>query len=143
MSMQPSPKCIALIQEFEGCQLKAYQDTKGKWTIGYGHTFGVYPGLSITQNQANTFLQNDAQNTASLVSKYVTSTLNQNQFDALVSFTFNEGIVRLAGSTLLELVNAGDFRGAASEFAKWDLSGSIVEPGLVRRRAAERALFLS
>lgn len=143
MTMQPSPKCIALIQEFEGCKLKAYQDTKGKWTIGYGHTFGVYPGLSITQNQANTFLQDDAQNAASLVSKYVTSTLNQNQFDALVSFSFNEGIVRLAGSTLLELVNAGDFRGAAAEFAKWDLSGSVIEPGLVRRRAAERALFLS
>ena len=143
MSMQPSPKCIALIQAFEGCKLQAYQDTGGKWTVGYGHTFGVYQGLTITQNQANTFLQADAQNTASLVSKYVKATINQNQFDALVSFTFNEGIVRLAGSTLLALVNAGDFRGAAAEFAKWDIAAGSVEPGLVRRRAAERALFLS
>lgn len=141
--MQPSPKCIALIQEFEGCELKAYQDSTGRWTIGYGHTFGVSPGMTITQAQANTFLQSDAQNAGTLTQKYVTVTLNQNQFDALVSFTFNEGIVRLAGSTMLGLINAGNFLGAANEFPKWDLADGVIEPGLVRRRAAERTLFLS
>jgi lysozyme len=141
--MQPSPKCIALIQEFEGCELKAYQDSTGRWTIGYGHTFGVYQGLSISQAQANTFLTADVQNTSAQVTKYVTGTINQNQFDALVSFTFNEGIVRLAGSTLLALVNQGDFLGAAGEFAKWNEAGGVIVPGLERRRAAERALFES
>lgn len=143
MQLQPSSKCIGLIQEFEGCRLRAYQDSTGRWTIGYGHTFGVYPGLVITQEQAQTFLQNDAQNTGALVSKYITVPVNQNQFDALVSFTYNLGIVRFAGSTLLEKLNMGDYDGAAQEFARWNEAGGVVQPGLVSRRAAERTLFLS
>lgn len=141
--MQPSQKCMGLIQNFEGCRLRAYQDSVGKWSIGYGHTFGVYPGLVITEAQADAFLQTDVQNTATLVEKYITAPVNQNQFDALVSFTYNVGIVRFAGSTLLVKLNMGDYDGAAQEFARWNEAGGIVLDGLVHRRAAERTLFLS
>jgi lysozyme len=134
---------MGLIQNFEGCRLRAYQDAAGKWTIGYGHTFGVYPGLVITESQADAFLQTDVQNTATLVEKYITVPVNQNQFDALVSFTYNVGIVRFAGSTLLVKLNMGDYDGAAQEFARWNEAGGIVLDGLVHRRAAERTLFLS
>lgn len=141
--MQPSQKCIGLIQEFEGCQLHAYQDSVGKWTVGYGHTFGVYQGLVITQAQAESFLQSDVQKTATLVAPYIKVPVNQNQFDALVSFTYNLGIVRFAGSTLLEKLNMGDYDGAAQEFARWNEAGGVVLAGLVSRRAAERTLFLT
>ncbi|GLQ96455.1 lysozyme [Dyella mobilis] len=141
--MQPSSKCIGLIQEFEGCELRAYQDQGGKWTIGYGHTFGVYPGLVITQAQADAFLQSDSQNVAIQIASYVKVPLTQGQFDALTSITFNEGIGRISGSTLMEKLNMGDYQGASGEFARWNLVQGVVDPGLVRRRAAERALFLS
>ena len=141
--MNPSQKCISLIQGFEGCRLRSYQDSVGKWTIGYGHTFGVYPGLVITEAQADAFLQTDVQNTATLVEKYITVPVNQNQFDALVSFTYNVGIVRFAGSTLLMKLNMGDYDGAAQEFRRWNEAGGIVLDGLVHRRVAEQTLFLS
>jgi lysozyme len=133
---------LNLTEQFEGLRLDAYQDQVGVWTIGYGHTGpDVHPGLTITQEQANSLLMQDTQSAAAAVNRLVTVALNQDEFDALVDFVFNLGEGALAGSTLLKLLNAGNFAGAAGEFPKWCHAGGQVVPGLVRRRAAEQQLF--
>jgi lysozyme len=135
---------LTLTKNFEGCQLSAYADQGGVWTIGYGHTGpGVHAGLTITQQQADTFLQSDLAGAVSCVKSLVTSEIVQCQFDALVDFTFNLGCASLASSTLLRYVNAGDFSDAASQFLRWDHVGGVVVPGLLRRRQAEVQLFNS
>lgn len=141
--MEISKKGIDLIKEFEGCRLEAYQDAVGVWTIGYGHTHAVKAGDIITGEQADSFLREDAQVAEITVDGAVKVPLNQNQFDALVSFTFNLGVKNFVGSTLLEKLNEGDNQGAADEFLKWHNAGGKMLPGLLRRRAAERELFLS
>jgi lysozyme len=129
-------------KEFEGLRLTAYADQGGVWTIGYGHTGpGVHAGLTITQNQADAFLHSDVAGSVACVNRVVTSNINQNQFDALVDFTFNLGCASLAQSTLLRFVNAGDFASAAPQFLRWDHLRGVVIPGLSRRRQAEMALF--
>lgn len=133
---------LALTEAFEGCRLTAYQDPKGVWTIGYGHTGKeVVPGLVWTQQQANKALALDVEWAATIVNKLVTANINQHQFDALVDFTFNEGATAFAKSTLLECVNSGNMQAAEVEFGKWIYSGKIILPGLVKRRKAEVALF--
>lgn len=132
---------IALIKRFEGCRLTAYKCSAGVWTIGYGHTSGVYAGMRITQAQAEAFFQADCRKFGSYVNNpaYVPQTeqLNQNQFDALVSFVFNLGPKWLKslcdnGRTLAQIAAAmPQYRRAAGQ----------VLPGLVQRRAAEVALF--
>jgi lysozyme len=135
---------LTLTQHFEGCQLSAYADQGGVWTIGYGHTGpGVYAGLTITHDQANAFLQSDIAGAVSCVNTLVTGAIVQYQFDALVDFTFNLGCASLASSTLLRYVNAGNFADAANEFLRWDHVGALVVPGLLRRRQAEVQLFNS
>lgn len=141
--MQPSQAALDLIKEFEGCELSAYQDQGGRWTIGYGHTSGVHQGLTISQAQADTFLYADVQNIAAQISKYIKVPVSQNQFDAMVSLAYNIGPSRFAGSTLLRLLNAGDVLGAANQFRYWNMVAGQVSPGLVNRRAAERTLFVS
>lgn len=89
--MKISQAGIDLIKEFEGLRLVAYQDSVGVWTIGYGHTKGVYPGMVITEAQALLFLNEDIASHAYGIFNYITVQLNQNQFDALVSFHFNLG----------------------------------------------------
>jgi lysozyme len=156
--MKTSPAGIALICKYEGCKLTAYPDasTRRIWTVGYGHTgAGVTQGLTITQERAEQLLAADlvtfetavrALTSPMLVTLrpggIVVCVLTQGQFDALVSFSYNVGAHTLAASTLLRKLNAGDIGGAAAEFAKWTHAGAEVLPGLVRRRAAERALFL-
>lgn len=152
--MTPSPACVALTKRFEGCRLTAYPDpaTGGApWTIGWGHTFGVRQGMVIDQAQADAWLELDLANAASVVSGAVKSALTQNQFDALVDFTYNvgpglvghrDGFVWLkAGghSTMLRYLNAGAYALAAEEFPKWNKPPLV---GLVARRLAERELFL-
>jgi len=133
---------LNLTEQFEGLRLTAYQDSVGVWTIGYGHTGNdVRPGLTITQQQANNLLMQDTQSAAAAVNRLVTVAINQDEFDALVDFTFNLGQNALAGSTLLRKLNAGDFAGAAAEFPKWCKAGGKVLQGLVRRRQAEQQLF--
>jgi GH24 family phage-related lysozyme (muramidase) len=135
---------LALIESFEGDELRAYPDpgTGGApWTIGYGHTANVQPGESITEAQAIAFLRSDVAIAEDSVAELVEVTLTPNQFSALVSFEYNTGA--LAGSSLLGCLNAGDFEGAANQFDRWVYAGGIVLPGLVRRRAAEKALFLT
>ena len=144
--MRPSPAAYALIKEFEGLRLHAYQDSAGVWTIGWCHTGDVKRGQSITIHQAEALLALDIGIAAAAVNRHVEAPLSQNMFDALVSFTFNLGEKRLAQSTLLKKLNMRDYAAAAREFAKWvkaTIGGKKVTlPGLVRRRAAECALFL-
>lgn len=135
--MKTSDRGISLIKSFEGCRLTAYLCPAGVWTIGYGHTAGVTQGQTITQAQADTFLKADLEK----YEKYVTATgltLNQNQFDALVSFTYNCGAGNLkkliANRTLSEIAEA---------MLLYNKGGGKVLAGLVRRRNAERELFLT
>lgn len=146
--MQTSEKGIALIKQFEGCKLTAYQDSVGVWTIGYGWTQPVdgkpiRAGMTIKQETAERLLKTGLVSYESDVSRLVKVGLTQGQFDALVSFTYNLGGRSLSTSTLLRRLNAGDYAGAADEFLRWNKAGGKVLNGLTRRREAERALFLS
>ncbi|WP_409244568.1 lysozyme [Enterobacter asburiae] len=146
--MQTSEKGMALIKQFEGCKLTAYQDSVGVWTIGYGWTQPVdgkpiRAGMTIKQETAERLLKTGLVSYESDVSRLVKVVLTQGQFDALVSFTYNLGARSLSTSTLLRKLNAGDYAGAADEFLRWNKAGGKVLNGLTRRREAERALFLS
>lgn len=146
--MQTSEKGIALIKQFEGCKLTAYQDSVGVWTIGYGWTQPVdgkpiRAGMTIKQETAERLLKTGLVSYESDVSRLVKVGLTQGQFDALVSFTYNLGARSLSTSTLLRKLNADDYAGAADEFLRWNKAGGKVLNGLTRRREAERALFLS
>lgn len=141
--MQPSQAAIALVKASEGMRLQAYQDGRGVWTIGWGHTDGVHEGMRITEQQAEEFLAADLAAAGRWVSILVKVPLTQNEFDALTDFVFNEGPEHLRVSTLLRLLNAGQKQAAAAQFKYWNLAGGKVEPGLVTRRAAETSLFLS
>ena len=137
---------LDLIKSFEKLVLRAYQvKYPGKtdvWTIGYGSTEGVHPGMVITEEQALEMLQNDLITAEEAVAKFITVALNDNEFSALVSFTFNCGAGNLQTSTLRKLLNAGNRKGAADQFLVWDKVGGQAVDGLDRRRKAERALFL-
>lgn len=145
--MQTSDKGIALIKQFEGCKLTAYQDSVGVWTIGYGWTKPVdgkpiRAGMTIKQETAERLLKTGLVSYESDVSRLVKVGLTQGKFDALVSFTYNLGARSLSTSTLLRKLNAGDYAGAADEFLRWNKAGGKVLNGLTRRREAERDLFL-
>ena len=133
---------VPIIKEFEGCKLKAYLCPAGVWTIGYGHTDGVKEGDEITQQEADRLLADDVHSFSAGVQRLVTSDINRNQLGALTSFVFNVGLGNLRHSTLLRLVNKGDFVGAANQFPRWNKAGGKVLAGLTRRREAERKLFL-
>ncbi|NEQ32568.1 MAG: lysozyme [Leptolyngbya sp. SIO4C5] len=133
---------LFLIKSFEGLRLKAYQDAVGIWTIGYGTTQGVTPGMEITQAQAEQLLKRDVNKFERAIQDAVKVTVNDNQFSALVSFTYNVGSGAFRSSTLLRLLNQNDIQGAADQFPRWNRAGGRVLAGLTRRRNAERALFL-
>jgi lysozyme len=146
--MNISQKGIDLVKHFEGLFLKAYLCPANVWTIGYGHTGikhndgTVRAGRAITKKQAEQLLADDLNaKYAPDVERFITVPLNQDQFDALVSFHFNTGA--LGKSTLRRKLNQGDYKGAAAEFARWTRGGGKILPGLVRRRRAERKLFES
>lgn len=140
--MNISQRGIDLIKEFEGCKLKAYKCPAGVWTIGYGATgSGIVEGLVWSQEQADAALAKHIAEFTSAVNSLVTVPLTQGQFDALVSFTYNLGAGRLRKSTLLRLLNSGDYSGAAKQFGRWINKGTSFESGLRRRREAERQLF--
>jgi lysozyme len=141
--MQYSSAGLALTKSFEGCKLSAYQDSKGVWTIGFGHTSGVQPGDTCTQEQADVWLMQDIQWAVTVVNSHVTAPLTQGQFDALCDFVYNCGSGNFEHSTLLGLLNSEDYQGAANEFCKWDHAGGVVVPGLLRRRQAEEVEFNS
>ena len=132
---------LRLTELFEGDVLTAYQDQRGTWTIGYGHTAGVHPGQTITQAEAEALLAADIESAVRTVNEAVAVTLTQAQFDALVDFAFNVGAGNFRRSTLLKEVNAGHFPEAAAQFNLWDHCGGVVNAGLLRRRRAEAAEF--
>lgn len=138
-----SQKGIILIKEFEGCRLKAYKCPAGIATIGYGHTGKVLIDDVITQAEAERLLKQDLIAHCNNVSTLVKVPLKQNQFDALVSFEYNIGFSGFGSSTLLKKINAKDFIGAINEFGRWVYAGKKILPGLVKRRQAEKSLFLS
>jgi lysozyme len=139
--VQYSRNGLSLTEQFEGCRLRAYQDQVGVWTIGYGHTRNVAEGQVCTPEQAQAYLAQDIAIAEADVNSHVRVTLTQGEFDALVDFAFNLGCRALETSTLLRLVNSGDFEKAALEFEKWDHAGGKVVAGLLRRRQAEKAEF--
>lgn len=141
--MELSAAGLQLIERSEGFSSSVYNDVAGIPTIGYGHR--VLPGESfpngITQAQAQAILANDVRNAEAAVQRLVTVPLTQNQFDALVDFTYNLGSANLASSTLLKDLNAGNYDAAANQILLWDHAGGKVQPGLQVRRQAEFTLF--
>jgi len=137
-----SQRGIDLIKEFEGCRLKAYKCPAGVWTIGYGATgSGIVEGFVWSQEKADAALAKHLAEFSSAVTSLVTVPVTQSQFDALVSFAYNVGANALRKSTLLRLLNSGDYSGAAKQFGRWINKGTSFESGLRRRREAERQLF--
>ncbi|MGK7949868.1 MAG: lysozyme [Xenococcaceae cyanobacterium] len=138
-----SGKGIDLIKRWEGYRSIAYLCPANVWTIGYGHTATVKPGMCINQVEAEELLKSDLRRFENAISNLVRVPLTQAQFDALVSFTFNVGVYAFKKSTLLRLVNQGDFLGAAKQFGRWVNANGKKLPGLVKRREEEKKLFLS
>lgn len=139
--MNLGPKGEALIKRFEKLRLVAYQDEGGIWTIGWGHTPAAQ-GQTCTQDEAQAWFVLDTQDAVEAVNRTVLVPVAQEQFDALVSFTYNVGIGSEAHSSLCRYLNAGNYVCAADEFLKWDKVNGQVSAGLTERRIAERALFL-
>lgn len=139
--MKISQQGIDLIKHFEGCRLTAYQDSVGVWTIGYGSTMGVHKGQTITQEEAEARLLTDLEPVYKCLYDKIFVLLDQYQYDALCSWIFNLGCGNFMSSTLRRLINEGDFIAAQREFGRWIHAGGQVLPGLVKRRAAEAAMF--
>ena len=137
--MRTSSKGVSLIKSFEGCRLKAYKCPAGVWTIGYGHTVGVKEGDTITQAQADEYLRNDLAKYEKAVLNYDSIYhFNQNQFDSLVSFTYNCGV-----GNLKNLTQSGKRTLAqiSEKLLLYNKAGGVVLRGLQRRRTAEKELF--
>jgi len=132
---------VELIRHFEGCRFDAYLCPAGVWTIGYGHTADVKEGDSIDQEAAEAFLIEDLEKFEQAVTRLVEVPLTQQQFDALVSWTFNLGAGNLAESTLLRKLNNYQYAEVPEQMMRWVKAGGQVLDGLVKRRAAEAALF--
>ena len=147
--MRISEKGLAMIEKFEGCLLKASNKLDGVWIIGYGQTGRYYGkrvrrGMTTTKAEAHAWLRDHSIKTyEDAVTQAVKVPLNQNQFDALVSFTYNVGVGALKQSTALRKLNAGDYAGAADALTMWTKCRRKVLAGLVRRRKEERTLFLT
>ena len=158
---------LELVKKFEGIpdgdprtvNIDPYLDPVDIWTIGWGHAIryegrflkgsadtalakSLYPS-GITLDQAEVLLRGDLINAGRDVLSVVAVDVNENQYGALVSFTFNLGLGNFSSSTLLKKLNAGDTAGAAGEFPRWVRAGGKMLPGLVKRRAAEQQLFLT
>ena len=139
--MQLSKTGIELLKHFEGCELKAYQDSVGVWTIGYGHTKGIYEGLEITQGEAEKMLVDELPEYEGYISDKVVPMLQQHEFDALVCWVYNLGPTNLSSSTMLKKLNAGEFKEVPFQMKRWDKAGGQPLLGLTRRRNAEALLF--
>tara|TARA_R100000781_G_scaffold22616_1_gene16780 strand:- start:2645 stop:3088 length:444 start_codon:yes stop_codon:yes gene_type:complete len=139
--MEISKEGIALIKKFEGCELKAYRCAANVLTIGYGHTKDVTEDMEITQEEAETMLINELMEYCNYVDMYVDVPLNQNQFDALVSWTYNLGPKNLQSSTLLKVLNQEKYNDVPAQMRRWNKANGEVKQGLIRRREAESLLF--
>jgi lysozyme len=142
MHKKINQKGLDLIKTFEGLKLSSYDDGVGVWTIGYGHTRNIRPGITISKEQAELYLQEDLERFEAAVFWHVKVPLTDNQFSALVAFVFNIGASAFAYSTLLKFLNKARYTEAAQQFLRWDKAQGKVLPGLTRRRQAEMRLFL-
>lgn len=145
MTQQVSQRGVDFIKSFEGYRATAYQDVVGVWTIGYGTTRvdgeRVRPGMTCNYAQAEEWLRKDIEGHLKGALAWVKVALTQNQLDAIASFVYNVGVTNFRNSTLLRLLNAGDFEGAQAQFLKWNRAGGKVVRGLVRRREEEAKMF--
>lgn len=146
--MQLTHAGLELIKAHEGLRLKAYKCPAGVWTIGYGHTSAagrptVTPSFKITVEEAEAILRNDLKKFEDVVKRLVKVELTDNQFSALVSFVYNVGEGNFAKSSVLKALNSKQFDLVPSKLALWNKGNGKVLPGLVKRRAAEAALFMS
>ena len=133
---------IDLIRNFEGCQLKAYQCSAGRWTIGYGHTASVTEGMAISQAHAEELLRADVIDCAGRMASYIKAPVTKWQFIALVSLAFNVGDLRRKAPKLLHYLNSRQEDKASHEFLDICQAGGRVVEGLKRRREKEAKLFL-
>lgn len=143
--MNINPAGLALIKEFEGCRLTAYRDAVGVWTIGYGSTGNhVKPGMTINQERAERLLVQDLYRFELAVERATAGVkTTQNQFSAMVSLAYNIGVGAFSHSTMLKMHKRGFTTLAANAFLMWIRAGKKQLKGLMRRRQAERQLYLS
>jgi lysozyme len=139
--MNISQEGLSLIKKFEGCELKAYRCPADVLTIGYGITKNVTEDMEITQQEADEMLNEEITEYEEYVNNMVKVPLEQNQFDALCSWVYNLGPTNLEKSTLLKLLNAGDYHLIPSQIRRWNKAGGETLTGLIRRREAESLLF--
>ena len=142
-NMEISQEGISLIKKFEGCKYESYKCAAGVWTIGYGSTKGVSEGMVITHERAEMLLMEDIADYEEAVNQLVELPLKQNEFDALVAWTFNLGATNLKNSTLLKVLNSThkDWNDVPAQIKRWNKAGGKVLQGLIRRREAEALLF--
>lgn len=139
--MKISEKGLDLIKFYEGCGYNAYKCAAGVLTIGYGHTKGVKEGDLITQQEADALLLHEMDEYEGYINNMVTVDLEQNQFDALVSWVFNLGSSNLSSSTLLKKINNKEFDAVPEQIKRWNKAGGKVLDGLIKRRNSEALLF--
>ena len=137
-----SSDSMNLITKYEGLRLESYDDGTGVWTIGYGTTRNIRPGMKITKEQAYNFLMHDIRIIEAELNKLIYVQLRQNEFDALVSLVYNIGINAFKHSTMLKYIENSNFDKAANEFERWVYADGRKLQGLVNRRAAEKELFI-
>ncbi len=140
--MRTSKRGLDLIKSFQGLRLQSYMDYTNVLRVGYGTTLGVLANMNITSQEAERMLLDDVLRLEPEVQRLITSPLSQNQWDALISFTHNQGVKSLASSSLRQYLNAGNYAAAADQFPHWSRVGSKEVLSLVHLRAAERELFL-
>jgi lysozyme len=143
--MQFSTNGLELLKKLEGFRAKPYADSGGKMTVGYGHLIvpgdGVALGDIIDPVKATELLSKDVKYAVDGVNNNVTSSITQNQFDALVIFVYNVGVTAFKNSTLLKMLKAGDVKGASEQLLRWDKVNGVSVSGLHNRRVAEQTLF--
>ena len=139
--MKISENGLELIKKFEGCKTTAYQDSVGVWTIGFGHTKGVEEGQTCSIEDAESMLADEMDEYEGYINNMVKVELQQHEFDALVAWVYNLGPTNLGESTMLKVLNGGQFDRVPDEMNRWTRAGGKILEGLVRRRQAESLMF--
>lgn len=143
IDMKPSTWVDGCVKRFEGCMAKAYRHPGDDWTIGYGHTEGVHQGMEATSVEILWWLASDIANAWHQASHLIDVQLTQGQCDAITDFTFNVGVGRLQGSTLLRFLNAREMVAAGAQFELWVHADGKRLEGLVNRRRVERERYFA
>ena len=139
--MKISEDGLELIKKFEGCETSAYQDNVGVWTIGFGHTKGVEEGQTCSIEDAESMLADEMDEYEGYINNMVKVDLQQHEFDSLVAWVYNLGPTNLGESTMLKVLNGGQFDRVPDEMNRWTRAGGEILEGLVRRRQAESLMF--